>query len=529
MKLRMTVCGFIIIFVFFVAMVKIYSIIVSENYLAVNMNQGSYTVDIGTVDGYIYDTNFSLMVNSTCEYIAVINPTTESIAEILPYVKDKDSFYEKIKKGVPFSCNVTKNTFTSNDIIVFEMPLRYSENQLASHLIGYLSDGTGVSGLEKAYDSQLRNDNENISVTFSVDGAGSVLKGENIEINNEKDLSGIVTTIDLSIQKICEEMNKYIEKGAIVVMNVKTGDILAMSSFPDFSPDNVSDYLNDENSPLINRALSAYTVGSVFKLVTSATAYESSLLDSFYYNCEGNIEIDDNNFRCHLASGHGLQNSTDALVNSCNPYFIALGQNIESDNFLKTAQKFGFGREIILCGNIYSKSGTLPSLNDLNSSGEKANFSFGQGLLTATPLQVAQFTCGIANNGTMMTARLIKGYTLDGETLSYEKEKFSIDIMQKETSEYLKNMMKAVIYDNEDTKAEPENVVAAIKTSTAQTGSFDDDGNEIYNAWVTGFFPFDDPEYAVTVLVENGESGNETAAPVFKKIVDEISDIRTFY
>lgn len=526
MKKRLTVCAVLVVFLFALCMMKIYLEIISENYKRVNISQGTYTLKAASEEGMIYDCNFIPLVNQKRSYAAAVITGSDGIEEIIPYVKDKEAFYEKLKTNSVFTVGVTQNVFNSDDIIVFEVPQRYSDDSIAAHVVGYKSDGKGVAGIESAYDAYLRGCKKDLSVTFSIDGAGNILKGDTAEIKNEKVTAGVVTTIDASVQKICEQMSDKIKKGAVVVMEAGTGNILAMASFPEYNQNDIASSLDNEDGPLINRALSAYSVGSIFKLVTSASAYEEGLLESFYYNCTGNITVDGTDFHCHDFEGHGLQNASDALVNSCNPYFISLGQKLDSSKMLEFAKRAGFGREIILCGSINSSAGNLPSEDDLKSSGEMANFSFGQGILTASPLQIAQFTGSIANGGLMPAARLIKGYTDDGKEVKNEKSAITVQVMEEDTADCLKNMMKDVVYNNEKSKAKPENVIAAIKTSTAQTGQYDENGEEIYNAWTTGFFPFDDPEYIVTILIEDGKSGNDSAAPVFKEIADRISEIK---
>ena len=191
-------------------------------------------------------------------------------------------------------------------------------------------------------------------------------------------------------------------------MDVETGDILAMASFPDYTSRNLGEALSNPDSPLINRCLCAYNVGSVFKLMTCAAAYTQGLQD-YRANCTGSFQIKNQTFRCHKLSGHGILDMKRAMINSCNSYFIQLGQHLHPALMRETAQNFGFGTQIPLSHSIISASGTLPTLKELNYPAEMANFCFGQGLLTATPLQITQMTCGIANDGKMPIASLSEG------------------------------------------------------------------------------------------------------------------------
>ena len=159
----------------------------------------------------------------------------------------------------------------------------------------------------------------------------------------------------------------------------------------------------------------------------------------------------------------------------------------------------------------------------MNIPAELANFSFGQGKLTATPLQINRFTCAVANGGQLPFMRIIKGITIDGENCSNEKIPYKTRIINTDTAEALKNMMISAVSENESSNAAADNVSAGAKTSTAQTGRFNENGEELCNAWITGFIPADNPVYAITVLAEDGGYGNEAAAPIFREIAEKIT------
>lgn len=480
------------------------------------------TIDVGTGEGNIYDRNMELLVNSETEYIAVAVPQAIDRSEIAAYALDQADFKEKFDKGVPFVFKSRSYIEESNGLTVFQIPVRYSENQIAQHIVGYTSQGQGVAGIEYAYNNILRGENSENSVTYSTDGFGRVLIGDGKKVNRSGiECSGVVTTIDSNIQKICESSGKDIERGVIVAADIKTGDIVGLASFPDYSVYDLENAVNDENSPMINRALYSYNVGSIFKLVTACEAIEEGY-GGYMYSCEGSIDINGQVFRCHKLDGHGLQSMTDGMVNSCNTYFISLSRMMSIPDFRETAFTLGFGREIHLCSGITGSAGVLPTVDELLIPAELANFSFGQGKLTATPLQVLQMTCGIANGGRMPVLRLIKGVTENGVTVENEKDPQYAYTMEEQTAQQLCDMMISAVSDNDSSNAKPLYVTAGAKTSTAQTGQYDDDGNEMYNAWITGFFPAEDPQYAVTVLIEDGGYGNDSAAPVFREVADKI-------
>lgn len=485
--------------------------------------QGSYTIALPVANGMIYDRNFMPLVNQTSSYVAVVNPTSEAVAALLPHVTDREDFYQKLVYGTPFTCTVDTEEIASDDVMVFDVPVRYAQEQVAQHIVGYTQDGVGVTGLEADYDRVLRSVRQQSTVTFSVDGEGGVLSGEHVLVRNAPAvLEGVVTTLDLGIQQICEAAAAQLEKGCILVLDAETGDILSMVSVPTYSLSNMEAALSSEDSPLIQRALYAYPVGSIFKLVTAAVALESGQAD-FVYTCTGSISIETQQFSCHDTEGHGRETLERALTDSCNPYFIALSQQLSVRSLFETAGTWGFGREITLTEHMVAQAGTLPTMQDLLLPAEKANFCFGQGILTASPLQIARMTCAIANGGTLPEVRLVQGLTTDGKTVEETTVATGRQIMTADTAETLRQMMVAAVYGNSSFQGRPDNMLVGAKTSTAQTGRLDETGEEYCHGWVTGFYPSYAPRYVVTVLAEDAGYGNETAAPVFREIITQMA------
>lgn len=501
----------------------IFSVITNSEYKQTALNQGSYTLTAGSVNGNIYDCHMNLLVNSETQYICAVNPTPDAVIELLPHIKDTEDFYSKVSYGKPFTCITDTDKFQSDNITVFKIPLRYSKNQLAKHITGYTSNGSGVCGLELSYDTFLRSYRTENSITYKVDGNGNVLEGISKNIRYAEEIkAGVITTLDSDIQQICEKASENIEKGAIIVMDIKTGEIKASVSVPSYDISNLDKALEDENSPLINRVLYSYNAGSIFKLLICQCALESGISDNFTYNCTGSSDIGGQIFNCHEKDGHSYQDMKTAIINSCNTYFIALGKKISTERLIETAQKLGFGNETRLADDLYSTSGNLPSYEELELPAEKANFSFGQGKLLVTPIQITQMICAIANNGQMPSARLIEGITYDGETVENQSETVLTEVMNKDTAKKLQDFMISAVSENEKSNAYSDKVQIAAKTSTAQTGAYDKKGYELCHAWVSGYFPAENPEYAVTVIAENGGYGNISASPVLKEIAEEI-------
>lgn len=487
--------------------------------------ESTLTVEAGRCQGTIYDRNMRPLTNAATKHIAVAVPSALNREQTVEYAIDKESFYEQFDRGEPFVFDCSDKALESDGLTIFEVPVRYSEHQLAQHIIGYLSDNSGADGIEFAYDDILRNSFPENSVSYKKDGMGRILIGDGKKVFRSSSYkTGVVLTLDSDIQKICEDCGKGIKTGAIVCADIKTGDILGLASFPDYDISDLESVMNDSRSPLINRALYSYSVGSIFKLVTAAAAIEEGY-GGKVYDCRGSIDVEGKCFNCHKLDGHGLQDMTEAMTNSCNTYFIDLAKCLDIAKYRRMAEYLGFGKENYLCAGITGSGGVLPTEKQLLVPAERANFAFGQGKLSATPLQITQLTCAIANDGNMPILRLIKGLTADGEALANEKDTRYSSAMSSDTAMELRKMMISAVRDNENSNARSKKMSVGAKTSTAQTGRLDENGEELCHAWITGFFPSRKPKYAVTVLIENGGYGNEAAAPAFREIAEKMKEL----
>lgn len=513
-------------FIMFLAISMRYFVIAFEKpYISTAKERAVLTLTAGESQGTIYDRNMMPLVNQEKKYIAAVIPTYADKEMLKTHAVDQKEFDKSFEKGEPFVFECDNNTPESESVTLFEIPVRYGSDQTAQHIIGYLSDGHGVSGIEYAYDSILRGDDGESCVMYQTDGFCRVLIGDGKEtVRSTADKKGVVTTLDSNIQKICETEGNGIEKGAVIVADIYSGDILGMASFPEYCTDDIEKAMSDERCPMINRGLYSYGVGSIFKLVTACEAINENKSD-YRYKCTGNISVEGQIFNCHRLDGHDMQNMTEAMKNSCNTYFISLSKKLDTKAFHDLAYSLGFGKESWLCNGIVGSTGILPSYTDLSIPAELANFSFGQGKLTATPIQITQLTCTIANGGYLPQLRIIKGLTSDGKTIANEKIPQTAKIITSDTAEQLQEMMISAIRDNEESNARTLNVPIAAKTSTAQTGRFDDEGNELCHAWITGFFPAYEPKYALTVLIEDGGYGNTAAAPIFRNIAEKITSL----
>lgn len=506
--------------------------IVSSDQLAQTaQTQSKYTLTVADERGFIYDCKMQPLVGTEQRWQTAVFPTPQNQKKVLDAVEPerKQTVAKLLETGKPFVTETTE-AVDAEMVYSFSVPERYTENQTAVHLIGYLDyNGSGVTGIEKEYDSFLADSGKKIQVTGMLNALQQTIAGVEPEIRIEgAENAGVVLTLDGRIQQIVESIgSQMLDKGAIVVMDPYNGQIRAMASFPAYSPSNLGEAVNDqENKPMLNRALLGYSVGSTFKIVTAAAAMQS--LGREYcltreYTCEGAVDVYGQVFRCHLRSGHGELDMFDAMRESCNPWFIGLGQETGGEALLKTAENLGFGETMMLYGDITASGGTLPSADSLQAPAAVANFSFGQGELTASPVQIARMTAAVVNGGKLVSPTLVRGTTDDGKTLQSSALPVSRQAISSEIAAQLKVMLAYAVMSDDSSGAKPELVTAGGKTATAQTGQYDEDGNELEQGWFTGFFPADEPQYVVTVLAENKGFGNTSAAPVFAEIADAVA------
>ena len=490
--------------------------------------QSSYRLEVTQTRGKIYDRNLTPMTGGEWSYLAAVVPSPQSLEALTPLVtgENREALSAGMEGGTPFLIPVTQYAEGLPGVEIFPVEERYAKG-LAVHLLGYRSgDGTGQSGIEAAFDRELSDWGGDLWVRFSTDALGRALgdgRGESAPVSPSPP-GGVVLTLDSSVQQAAQEAmaDNQVDKGACVVMDCKTGDLLAMVSTPAFDPDNVAASLEDEDAPLLNRALQAYSVGSSFKLAVAAAALEKGISPIQQEECLGAVEVDGQLFRCHNLAGHGLITMEEAIKRSCNPYFVQLAQQTGAAQVRQMAADMGFGSPCRLAEGITSAAGNLTSLEEL-VGGEFANFAFGQGKLTATPLQIAVMTASVANGGERVIPRLVEGTTQDGsrveETVPYARQR----IMSEGTAQILQAFMVSVVEEGSGTPAKPSQGGAGGKTASAQTGRIDPaTGQEVVHAWFTGFYPAQEPRYVITVLVEGGESGSDRAAPVFRQIADAL-------
>lgn len=400
---------------------------------------------------------------------------------------------------------------------------RYCEDQPAVHLIGYVNqlDETGACGIEKDYDGIL----SSVETVYygQTDGQGYLIPGLGIRIRGEAQDWGVLTTLDLDLQKAAEKVLADASvSGAIIVTDAASGEILVSASSPVFSPFQIEEYLESNEKEFLNKSTKCeYPPGSIFKIIVAAAALEQGIATpESVFTCKGYHKVDGIRINCSTGGkdGHGEISLARAFSESCNSVFVQLGQLVGGENILKMALAFGLSKEAVE-GLSGQATGNLPTLEDTLGAGI-GNLSIGQGKLLVTPMQVAGITQIIAADGIDQRLSLIRG-TIEGVKgtvlLSHTG---SARIITRETAGAIRDMMtETVLYGTADNLALPEGTTAAGKTGSAEAVA---GGNHTVHSWFTGYTPAADPQYVITVFVENGGSGRKSAVPLFEKLLKAI-------
>lgn len=423
----------------------------------------------------------------------------------------------------------------------------YPYYNLASNLIGFCgSDNQGLTGLEYYWDRDLAGTAGKITTTQN--SRQDLMPNQDAQYFAAENGSNLTLTIDINIQSIAE---KYLEQacitnkcgngGNVIVMDPKTGDILAMATYPNydlntpFQPnemmtegwDNLSTKAQSEALQTMwrNTAISnTYEPGSVFKVVVASAALEENIVESdkagiFY--CSGSQVVADRTISCANTGGHGYQSLREALQNSCNPAFIQLGQKIGVNTLYKYFEAYG----------LFTKTGIQTSgeasgiFHNIDNVGpvELATISFGQ-RFTITPLQMATAVSAIANNGVLMQPRIVKEITnVNTGAITTVEPKQVRQVISPETAKTMISMMESVVTDGGGQYGQVTGYSVAGKTGTSEATEGSTAG---YVSSFVGVAPADDPQLVVLLTLYNPQGkdhfGGHIAAPVVSQILSEV-------
>ena len=559
---RKKVLRFLLLFVLLLLMALIgrmayLQLIKGPEYAEMAYMQQSLARKISPKRGTIYDaTGTEILAASATVEMVTVNPTniakedkekvSKALSEILEV--DYDTVYKRVNKHSSIETIARKvekektnqlrvwmqeNQITSGINIDEDMKRYYPHNQLAAQVIGFCgSDNQGLEGIEAKYDEELKGSSGKI--TKITDAKGKDIADSVEEYTDAKDGNDLILTIDATIQGIAE---KYLEEacidnvctdgGNIVIMNPKNGDILALASYPSYNLNepyepNTEELKNawesmsqsDRTKALQqawrNKAIAdTYEPGSTFKLITASAALEEGITTTDKegeFCCTGGIEIAGVRIKCwRYYRPHGSESLRQALMNSCNPVFIGLGQKIGVTKYYEYLRKFGLleKTKVDLPGeanSIFLKESKVGPV-------ELATISFGQ-RFEVTPIQMVTAVSTIANGGTYVQPRIVKAI-VDSET----GERRELEVVKKdrvigeETSKNILSMMESVVAEGTGKNAQVKGYSIGGKTGTSEDGVNT-------NKYVTSFMgvaPVEDPQIVILIVLYNptGEGGHQ--------------------
>lgn len=536
--------------------------------------------------GIIYDANMSVLAQSASAWKISLNATAfaeipakaqEQVYSALintlgvtrEYLENKASYkqynsvsiktkvekeakdkLEAFVKGTFIDKNNNEQSFGSVVMIDEDVKRYYPYSTLASQILGFTgTDNNGLSGLESYYNSTLTGvDGRVISARSNSSVAQDI---EYKSVYEAKQGTSLVLTVDETIQRYlenalssCYETSKA-NSCTGIVMDVKTGAILAMSTKGDFDPNDpytindkrtiesinkITDTKEKEKaeeeamySQWRNRAISdTYEPGSVFKLITMAAGLEENVVKyDEKFTCTGSVNVADRIYSCHNTAGHGTQTLTEGLMNSCNPYFITIGQRLGVDTFYKYFEAFGFTEEtgIDLPGEASPKAGVTYFKKDTMTKVNLASSSFGQSF-QITPIQMITAVNAIANDGKLMQPYIVsKTLDSDGNVISQNQPIEKRQVVSESTSEKIMASMEQVALNGTARNA----YVAGYRVG-GKTGTSDKLNNvgQVVASFV-GVAPTNDPRITVLIVVDEPEGatgGGAVAAPVAGEVIE---------
>lgn len=550
---RIKIVLLIIIFCFIVIIGKVFYIQVIDYQNLSNLanNLWSRNLVIGANRGKILtNDNITIADNLTTVSLVVVpnqiknkDDVIKDLAKILNVDQSKISEHVNKKSSVEiihpegrqlsFEIADQINNLNYEGVYLLKEGKRYYPyDNLLSHSIGYVGiDNQGLSGLELKYDEYLTG--KSGAIKYFSDAKGNKLDKSSVyeEPTNGMD---IYLTIDYDIQASVERelnnvMSKYNADGAwAIVMNPNNGEILAISSKPDFNPTNYKDY----SIETINRnhaIWATYEPGSTFKIITLAASVEEKTVDLLNdtFHDGGSVNVEGARIKCWKAGGHGTQTYLQVVQNSCNPGFVSLGNKLGKERLFKYINNFGFGTKTGIDLNGES-SGILFNINNVGPV-ELATTAFGQGISVSAIQQITAVSAAI-NGGTLykpyVVKRIVEPNT--GEIIKETKPQKVRKVISEETSKTVRMALETVVAYGTGRNAYLEGYRIGGKTGTAQKvkNGIYMSGNYIVS--FIGFLPADNPQAVVYVAIDNPKGitqfGGTVSAPIAKNIMVDIID-----
>lgn len=437
-------------------------------------------------------------------YLVYFNVYLREDYQTSPYNKRVKTYQEHVVRGSILSSDGTVLAKTDVDGEGNETRT-YPYDNVFAHVVGYNTNGK--SGLESTEGIAL--------LTSHADPLEQVQK----EFKNEKNIGdNLVTTLNANLQQVAYDALGG-NKGAVIVMDPATGDVLVDVSKKDFNPNTVSDdwesLITDEaNSPLLNRALQGlYPPGSTFKIVT-ALAYlqQNGTFDNFSFDCQGELTYDDYTIHCAGNAVHGQQNFAEAFANSCNCAFAQMGVDMDKNKFESLTDQLSFGTKFNL---ELPSSKSRFSLDNSTANPLVMQTSIGQGNTVMTPVHLAMIAGSVANDGVAMTPNFVKRIeNHTGTEISTNTPQQFKRFMTAEEASLLSELMKGVVQNGTGGGLSDLGITIAGKTGSAEHGDMTEDTH----SWFVGFSDTGENDIVVCVLAESAGSGSSVAVPIARQI-----------
>lgn len=472
--------------------------------------------------------------------IEVLQKELELPEETIRKRVEKNSSIERIKTNVPKEIGDAILAYDLAGVKVDEDYRRYYPyDSLASKVIGFTGgDNQGIVGLEVRYDEWLAGTDGKILTMTNASGGELEQEGE----RREEPQTGnqLTISLDYNLQSYCEQAAQTVlqEKAAdgvrIILMNPQNGEILAMVNEPEYNLNepftlntDVSGISDKEKQNLLNQMWrnpsinDTYEPGSTFKIITTAAALEQHVLsvsDRFY--CPGYKIVEDRRIRCHKTTGHGAEDFTQGIMNSCNPVFIELGLRLGADDFYHYFEQFGLLSKTGI--DLPGEAATIMHKKDNIGQVELATISFGQSF-QITPIQLVTTAASLINGGRRVTPHFgVSVQNAQGETIHTFSYDTTEGTVSTETSETLRSLLEKVVSEGTGKKAAIEGYSIGGKTATSQTLPRSE---HKYIASFLGFAPAEDPQVIGLVVIDHPQGvyyGGTVAAPVMKEIFENV-------
>ena len=611
--------------VFFGIVARLFSLQINENkkYLTLSDKNRLREWKLPPIRGEFEDFFGNTIAGNLKVYqLHVVPEQVENFRSLMVRLKDilkldnkkLDELFKRKKKQKPWetlviSENLTWDEFAKINFFLHELagakPVlsvgrNYPYNDNFTHILGYVSEASvndiinndiikqrnvpglrvGKTGLEKSLENELIGTNS--IQRYEVNAYGKRINQIDFE-QGEKGKT-IKLSVDSEIQKYTSELLKG-KAGSISVMDIYTGEIIAMNSSPSFDPnlflygidvDKWNEIKKNPLKPLLNKTVAGlYSPGSTIKPIVALSALENNVISpDLKVKCEGKIELYGHTYHCWKKKGHGYMSLSNAIKQSCDIYFYEVARLLGVDRLNETAKKFGLGNRVFGNNFFNEKKGLVPSTKWKKEAigqnwylGETLITGIGQGYIQTTPLQLCLMTAQLANGGHKIYPRI----TLDKDQDTFENIKYKMRLADEKTNNNEKSIIKVteellaigkknydVLYRNQEnikfvlnamfrstnevygtsfaSRIEDPKYQFAGKTGTSQVKRITERERELDldisqipyknrdHAWYIAFAPYKNPRYSLSVLIEHGGSGSKVAAPIAKKLIKKVID-----